>query len=216
MSEEIKYFDNCPTCNKIRYYKTRGSYYANRNIKRECWECKLISQSKKLKGKPRPPFSDEWRKNIATGHKKSKIWVDSMNTPEYKEKHRQVMIRNVLNGKTRVSVNSRACDFFNYLNEKLKWNGRHGKNNGEYRIYRYFLDYYEPTLKVIIEWDESHHNKTKSKIKDIIRQNYILENTKCEFYRIDDKLKKIKKVDSSIGNKTEHLQSIINEYYENK
>ena len=82
------YTDNCPTCNKLRIYKTRGSYYANRNMKRECWECAQKSKSKLLTGRKRPPFTDEWRRNLGTGHKKSKVWVDSMNTPEYKEKQR--------------------------------------------------------------------------------------------------------------------------------
>jgi hypothetical protein len=53
-------------------------------------------QSKRLKGKKRQTFSDEWRKNISESHKKSQKFKDAMNSKEYKEKRARIAVETKL------------------------------------------------------------------------------------------------------------------------
>lgn len=214
-SQPDKWIRICPNCGKIITFKTYGSYRANKDSTSPCIDCKHALHAKKLTGRKRPEFSEEWRKNIGIAHKNSEVWVKSMNTPEYKEKHRQKMIRLIKENKTLIAFNPDACNVFDYINKQLTWNGFHGKNHGEKTVETYFLDYYEPTLNIAIEWDEKYHRKTKIKAQDTIRQEFIINKLNCEFYRVDDTTKLIKKVNSIGEDKTSQLQSLITEYYNN-
>lgn len=51
----------------------------------------------------------------------------------------------------------------------------------------YWVDYYEPNLNIVIEWDEKHHYINEElKNKDINRMNEIKEYLKCKFYRYNE------------------------------
>jgi endogenous inhibitor of DNA gyrase (YacG/DUF329 family) len=91
----------------------------------------------------------------------------------------------IKNHKFLPKFNKKACIFFKMLNVEKKWNGKHGLNGGEAKIMKYWVDYYEPTLNLIIEWDEQfHHHPTQIK-KDKKRENEIIEHLKCDFLRIN-------------------------------
>jgi very-short-patch-repair endonuclease len=68
--------------------------------------------------------------------------------------------------------------------------------NGEFFVsdLGYFVDYYEPNLNIVIEYDEpKHYNVDNSlKKKDLIRMNEIKSKLKCKFYRYNEKLKELK------------------------
>lgn len=90
--------------------------------------------------------------------------------------------------------NRQACLFFDELNKTKGWNGRHALNGGEYYIERfhYFLDYYEPNLNLVIEWDEPHHKYSQE--KDEIRRQNIISILHCQLFIIGNgaKLEDIK------------------------
>lgn len=192
---DLKYSKVCPKCSAIVFYKTKGAYYANKNKNTQCRRCKGNEHSKILGGRSRPEFTDEWKKNIAISHKKSEVWKSSMNTPEYKEKHRQKMLKMIREGKSKVAFNPKACDVFDFINQKLKWNGLHAKNGKEQIVDIFFLDYYVPVINVAIEWDEKHHKKPSRYRGDWIKQKVIVDTIGCEFYRVDDVTKIVRKVD---------------------
>ena len=205
------------TCGHTVYYKTYGAYLANKKTSVQCKECRYKNHSKIMSGRKRKPFSEKWKRNLAIGHKKSDIWKASMNIPQYKEKHRQKMLRLIREGKYgRVGFNLEACNVFNVINQKLNWNGQHGKNGSEKNVDVFLLDYYEPNLNLVIEWDEKHHKKPSRHKADWIKQKIVLETLNCEFYRVDDVTKTIRKVDKISTDRTSLLQNIINEYYEHK
>lgn len=215
----MKQFENykiCKMCGVKIIYKTKNSYWANKNKNSPCKKCTESMHSLKLKGRKRIPFSEEWRKNISESHKKSDVWIKSMNTDEYKQKHREKMLRLIKEQKTKVCINNLACEFFNLLNEKLSWNGFHGKNKNEYQVNYYFLDYYDKKNNIVIEWDEKYHSKKKQKEKDIIRQKYIIDNLKCNFYRINEITKEVIKVDNNIVDYSKKIQEILNEFQKRK
>lgn len=84
-----------------------------------------------------------------------------------------------------VSYNEKACIVFRRINKALKLNGIFATNKGEFSVLGYSVDYYEPKLNLVIEWDESHHYKGgQLREKDIIRQSVIKKYLKCKFIRI--------------------------------
>lgn len=211
-----KHYKICNNCKEKIIYKTIGSYWANKNKKSPCKKCTEKMHSLKLKGKKRMSFSDKWRKNLSEGHKKSEVWIKSMNTHEYKQKHRMKMMRLLKEQKVKVCINKIACDFFNLLNTTMNWNGYHGKNEKEYQLNYYFLDYYDKNNNIVIEWDEKYHNKQKQKAKDIIRQKHIIETLNCNFYRINEITKKVYKVDNGSTDHSEKIQEVLNEFKNGK
>ncbi len=86
------------------------------------------------------------------------------------------------------NYNKDACKFFDKLNEYLGWKGLHAENEGEHSVLGYFLDYYEPELNLVIEWDEQHHYDKigNLKEKDKNRQQEIEGYLSCNFYRIKE------------------------------
>lgn len=80
--------------------------------------------------------------------------------------------------------NKSACQLFEKINKHFRWNGQHAENGGEFYISGYWLDYYEPTQNIVIEFDEPRHNIPLIKRKDEIRQRYITHQLKCKFIRI--------------------------------
>jgi very-short-patch-repair endonuclease len=100
-------------------------------------------------------------------------------------------------GEFKPSFNKKACEFFDKLNESKRWNGMHGNNGGEKKIKKYWVDYYEPNLNIVIEWDEKEHNYPKNKEKDKIRQQEIINYLNCSFYRIEEKTLDVIKVNKN-------------------
>lgn len=79
--------------------------------------------------------------------------------------------------------NEVGCQYFDWLNKWMGWNGQHATSGGEKIVLGYFLDYYEPTQNIVIEWDEKHHKYIKE--KDIKRQKLIKDYLQCRFFRYD-------------------------------
>ena len=71
---------------------------------------------------------------------------------------------------------------------------RHAENGGEFYIKElgYWVDYYEPNLNLVIEWDEPHHKKQIK--KDMYRAKEIIKETGCKFFRIDEETMKLTEV----------------------
>ena len=87
-------------------------------------------------------------------------------------------------GQISPNYNKHACLIFEEINKEMNWSGQHAENGGEFFIKKlgYWVDYYEPTLNIVIEFDEKHHKYKKE--KDIKRQKEIEEFLECKFYRI--------------------------------
>lgn len=206
----------CRKCDQPKTFKNQNSYNANKKKNSICIKCKHKEHSNKLRGKKRMPFSDQWKRNLAIGHKNSDVWKKSMNTPEYKEKHRRKMIKLIKQNKSKVGYNPKACEVFEFINGCLQWSGLHAQNGKEQSIDVFFLDYYEPTLNLAIEWDEKDHKKPSRQKRDWMKQKIVTETLGCEFYRVDDTTKQVRKVDKNPTDRTREIQTALNEYYENK
>lgn len=165
-----------------------------------------ISNTKKGK-----KLSEEHKQNISKackGKKRSEnaiinISIAAKNKPKSKEhklKMRQKAVERVLlnNGKF-PSYNKKAIEFFKNFDKKNNTNGQYATNPCEFYIKElgYWLDYINFDLKLIQEWDESHHFEKSTgllKQKDVIRQQEIQEKfPDFKFVRIKyDKLVEVK------------------------
>jgi hypothetical protein len=118
--------------------------------------------------------SDSVKEKLRTSHKKR---LDG-----FRERGIPFRIR----GKIKTSYNPDACKLFDIINEELKWDGKHALNDGEVQIAGYWVDFYEETVKLIIEYDEKHHERPSSKDRDLKRQQTI------QFYLPDYTIIRIK------------------------
>ena len=87
------------------------------------------------------------------------------------------------------NYNPKACEYIDKLNEEKHWNLQHALNGGEIHVGPYSLDGYDKELNIAFEYDEnsSHHNSEKNKMRDKLRQEYIIEKLNCEFWRYSEK-----------------------------
>ncbi len=81
------------------------------------------------------------------------------------------------------NYNENACQYFDWLNKFMGWNGQYATFGGEKNVLTYFVDYYEPNLNLVIEWDEAHHRKQIAADKK--RQDEIKRYLGCRFFRYD-------------------------------
>ena len=65
-------------------------------------------------------------------------------------------------------------------------------------MFGYFFDGYDKERNIVFEYDEpSHYDDVENNVlcaRDIERQNYIIKNLNCEFYRYNESLDKFYKV----------------------
>lgn len=92
-------------------------------------------------------------------------------------------------------------EYFKKLEEINKWNGnfyfKNKKSNDDViKNLGYFVDYYEPNLNIVVEYDETYHyNKNwELREKDVKRQNEIIKYLNCKFYRYNAPLDKFYEV----------------------
>lgn len=93
------------------------------------------------------------------------------------------------NGVVYPNFNPKACEFFKSFDMLFNTKGQYAMyGGGEYYIERlgYFPDYFNLTLKLIMEWDEpNHYENGRLKEKDKIRQKEIQElYPEFEFVRV--------------------------------
>lgn len=131
-------------------------------------------------------LSEKTKNRIATAHKKENLTYEQIVNYRRGAVKRIERQRLLSNGKLGKNYNINACKFFDRLNLDRGWDGQHALNKGERAVYElgYFLDYYEPSQNIVIEWDENYHRKEKQKIRDELKQKEVTELLKCKFYRI--------------------------------
>jgi hypothetical protein len=73
------------------------------------------------------------------------------------------------------NFNPRACQYFDFINRLTNTEGQHALNGGEKKILKYHVDYFNPDLKLIIEWNESRHYTETGELRayDLKRQQEI-------------------------------------------
>ena len=187
----------------VRYGKPHTNEYKRTHSERAKLWWQDPKNSEKLSGRK---WTDEQRER----------YVLAFSTPENRKRLRESRLAQIRDSGMIPSFNRAACQFFDILNSKLKWNGQHALKDSEREIIGYSVDYYNPELNLVIEWDEESHFKQKSTIeKDLRRQERILD-TGVKFYRIRQKTEIVTKVDNFADNYLTQIQEILNEHSKNK
>lgn len=132
--------------------------------------------------------------------------VGKKHTDDTKRLLREKMInyiKSVGNGEFGEHFSEKGCKYIDYLNEKNGWNLIHAKNGGEKQVCGYFLDGYDASLNIAFEYDESkHYSDVYNNIlceRDVKRQNEIINELGCKFYRYNEKIDKFYMVGGQDG-----------------
>lgn len=193
--KEKIYTKLCPGCGINIWYTElkRLRLSINNNIK--CGSC-----SSPFKGKQNKKLKDTLNviNSVNVIYKNCKICNQQIRTTLW-DKSRKYCSKtcyfndsDIKNSKYIPKFNKNACLYFEQLNIQLNWKGVHGLNEGEKKIRKYWVDYYEPNLNIVIEWDEEFHLNQSE--EDMIRCLEIIKHTNCDFYRINQKTLEIVKI----------------------
>ena len=212
-TKQTEWIRLCPSCGRERKYKSLYGFREAGKTNSTCKKCvdrewmvgrtmpeeirKKISQAnlgkeynKSNLGKK---FSESHRRKISEGNKgRVPGFIGKTHSEETKCKQRIKRVEDLISkfGSSFQPVNysKKACALFNEINQKMGWNGVHAENGGEFHVHQlgYWLDYYEPNLKIAIEFDEKQHNIPSRERRDLIRQLAIVRELGCKFFRIKD------------------------------
>lgn len=154
---------------------------------------------KQMRGELNPNFGgfteqhkENLRMSLCNSEKIKELGRSRRGIPRSKETKRKIRRSIIKDLKTKCgyqlspNYNKHACQVFEEINRELNWNGIHAENGGEFHIKElgYWVDYYEPNLNIVIEYDEKRHRKQQD--KDIYRQREIEQHLQCKFYRIPE------------------------------
>jgi hypothetical protein len=185
-----EYIVICRECGKER--KSSSKNYS-RDKKQLCRAC-----SKKGKRNPLHGNTESARKanSMIKNRSGGRIWTNKQKREQshrfktdrqINQKLRLARLKDLSNKRISfANYNKNACRLFDEINATMGWSGRHAENGGEVcvRELGYWLDFYEPTLNIVIEFDEKHHKYLTE--KDDIRQKEIVEHFGCKFYRLTE------------------------------
>lgn len=183
------YVRNCPKCETVIEYKTKKYYVNSVKHNRTCKNCRPIAKSTRhWLGKI---HSDETKQKMSMTHR-GKVGPNRGKkfSEETKNKMRLAAINRIQinSGQCSPRYNPSACKIFNELNHQFGWNGLHAENGGEYHIKElgFWVDFYEPTLNLVIEYDEKYHSSPTYMGKDEVRELAIKDLLNCKFVRIKE------------------------------
>lgn len=169
---------HCSSLNKERHDKHKGTMY---------WENKSKEELKYIKKKAAKSFCTNI-KNGKTIHGR----VGKHQSNEFKQKMREILKEKFDKYGHIPNFSEKCCKYLDELNKKNGWNLQHAMNGGEITCLGYWLDGYDKDLNIVVEYDEyKHYKDVKNNIlkdKDIIRQNNIINELHCKFYRYNEYL----------------------------
>jgi hypothetical protein len=203
----------CPICGELQVYSINGKsiYMSNKYIK-ENYLCRSCSQKGKtphnknpittlerncpvcntlLKYKNRKSFFEACRKNkickSCCNKRNASNQIGKKLSEEHKNKLSQARLEILKRtGGINISFNSRACDYFDKLNEERNWKLQHALNGGETQCGRYFLDAYDKKKNIVVEYNEPYHHRVKQIEKDNKRREFIINKLGCQFFIFDE------------------------------
>ena len=96
--------------------------------------------------------------------------------------------------------NKSAIPVLEQIAKEHGWKIQHAENGGEfYTGIGYFVDAYDKEKNIVLEYDEPvHYADVENNIlreKDLKRQNEIIEHLHCEYWRYNEKMKVLWKVE---------------------
>ena len=145
-----------------------------------------VKLSLALKGRVSPVKGKKW--TLQQRARASFVHIGHKPSAESRRKNRMATINYIIkkNGGIRTSFNKKACEYFDELNKSRGWNLQHALNGGEYHVENlgYFIDGYDKSKNIIVEYDEPYHERPAVKDRDMVRQKELIEHmAPKEFWR---------------------------------
>lgn len=153
------------------------------------WENKTDEEKTKIYQKSGETHSKNLKSGLTKNH-----WKGRKHTDISKQHHREaaIKLREKLNSGCCAMYNENACKYIDQLNKEKGWHLQHALNGGEIKKFGYYFDGYDKTLNIVFEYDEPKHyidaENNILKETDLKRQNYIIKNLKCRFFRYNEKI----------------------------
>lgn len=208
------YYRLCPKCECRLDYITKGRFtLANKNNSK-CKSCAMSEMNKgrvaSVDARIKMSLAQKGRKHSETTLQKMRGKRNGMygvfrcgeQNPFYGKKHteetrmkmrlamcQKIVQRNRETGQI-ANVNPNETKYFMELEKKMGWNGVfYGKSPEQHLLdIGYFVDYYEPFLNIVVEYDEPKHYRCgKLRNRDIERMNNIKIKLGCRFLRYNEK-----------------------------
>lgn len=181
----------CPYCNaQFKNSKKLGGHISNckKHPDKQFHDLAHIKSGKTLRIKYKSgELINTWKGKHHSDSSKRKM---RKSTCEYLRK----------NNATPCRYNKKSIAFFDALSKEKGWNLQHAENGGEfYTGIGYWVDAYDKERNIVVEYDESYHyddiENNVLREKDIKRQNEIIEHLHCEYWRYNEKMNILWKVE---------------------
>ena len=199
------HFTHCLEHRQMNNKDCSDEYWNKRNHvgKMQGWDNFSEEKLQEIRYKSGKTYSENQKNGITPN-----AWLGRKETDDHRKHIREGQLKRIANicnlygdvTKLVPAFSTKGCEYMNKLNEEKHWNLQHALNNenGEVYIDGYWLDGYDKDLNIVFEYDEPHHyidvyNNILTN-KDLYRQNYIIEKLHCEFWRYNEKLKLLYKV----------------------
>jgi hypothetical protein len=169
-------------CGKIRLFHYPSTYKKSKNL---CHKCAMIKHNRSDKMRQASAQCKLGKKNHFYG------LIGNLN-PACRSENR-IKISNALKGKNTGSKGNQRAKGYKHTKETRKFisDVNKGKNGHQYFLESlgYFLDYYEPNLNIVVEYDEPRHYDINEilKPKDKKRMDEIKNYLKCQFFRFNQR-----------------------------
>lgn len=82
--------------------------------------------------------------------------------------------------------NPTSIDFFDEITKRTGIFIQHALNNGEKKFIKYWVDGYIEKYNICIEWDEIEHKYGKSKLRNKIKEDFLINNFNINLFRINE------------------------------
>ena len=217
------YYRKCQSCDCDIAYTNKYAYYLAERKGVRCKKCSSIGKNvgthPSLDARRKMSLSHigskhtEEHKRSITGkgnpmygvhrYDEQNPFYGKRHTDESKRKMRIAMCKQVLelqrasNGRIN-HIGKKEGAYFAQLEKEMGWNGiYYGKSKKQFLVEHlgYFVDYYEPTLNIVVEYDEPrHYRHGVLREKDVKRMNEIKAYLGCRFWRYDEYRKCFQKV----------------------
>ena len=190
-----KWERECPDCHKIITYTRNASKLRADKINGRCRKCAVSETGLSNIGKI---VSQLTRRRMGDAQLKRKNihgFLGKHHNNETLRKMRIAATRRVIalvrasNGRIN-NIGKQEGKYFSNLELENGWDGiYYSKNNTQFFVENlgYFIDYYEPKLNIVVEYDEPYHYLHRTlRPKDVKRMNEIKSYLNCKFYRYNE------------------------------
>lgn len=195
LKRAIKANTNCQFC---LHQGKLNPMFGRKHSRKSIEKMRVTCTGKKASEETRKKMSENNRFKGVHRYGKDAAFYGRRHTEEWKQRMRvlacqrlsKLQIQRNDNGQMN-NVGKKEGEYFVALEKEKDWNGVFYQKSGKQFLLEdlgYFLDYYEPNLNIVVEYDEPrHYVNGKLQPKDLQRMDEIKKNLRCKFLRFNER-----------------------------